>query len=159
MDQLCSCSQTNIIERPQQRGQSIAFFAKYPRQTELIFFIQLSISFLLSWNSWVLVLFYSFWYICQIITISHEELCLNKFLLILGTKRSIAVWGRWCIIFKTKKLIDNARAILIFVFNNHAIDFTPILLLTIILWDTISSGEVNLGSSMKINHTAISLSG
>ena len=51
--------------------------------------------------------------------------------------------------FKNKGT-NNARAIDISNFDDHAIHFIPILRLTIILWDTISSREVNLDSSMKL---------
>ena len=70
-----------------------------------------------------------------------------------GMKRSITALSETVYHLNTKKLIDNARAISIFVFGDHAIDLIPILRLPIILWDTISSREVNLGSSMKINQT------
>ena len=51
--------------------------------------------------------------------------------------------------FKNKET-NNARAIDISNFDDHAIHFIPILRWTIILWDTISSREVNLDSSMKL---------
>ena len=55
---------------------------------------------------------------------------------------------------------NNARAIDISNFDDHAIHFIPILRWTIILWDmTISSREVNLDSSMKINQILTSLCG
>ena len=60
--------------------------------------------------------------------------------------------------FKNKET-NNARAIDISNFDDHAIHFIPILRLTIILWDTISSREVNLDSSMKINQILTSLCG
>ena len=55
------------------------------------------------------------------------------FPLILGMKRSITALSETVYHLNTKKLIDNARAISIFVFGDHAIDLIPILRLTIIL--------------------------
>ena len=75
-----------------------------------------------------------------------------------GTKRSIAALSE-TVYIQDKKTYRWCARNFNFVFDNHAIDLIPILRLTIILWDTISSREVNLGSSMKINQIATSLSG
>ena len=43
--------------------------------------------------------------------------------------------------------------------DDHAIDFIPILRLTIMWWNTISYRDVNSDSSMKMNQIVTSLCG